>query len=80
MYHKNIRTISIDIGGTYVKWAVIDEGLNIIEKGKFITDAFTLRAEGIFKNVGHKINELSSKYQDIIAVYINMLKKKRPSN
>ncbi len=67
-----MKTISIDIGGTYIKWAIIDENYNIIEKGKFPTDAFTLRADGIFKNVGSKINELSTKYKDINSIGLSV--------
>lgn len=67
-----MKTISIDIGGTFIKWAVLDEKLNIVEKGKFETLAFSNKVNGIIKNVSEKANELKEKYNDIFGMGISL--------
>ncbi len=57
-----MKIISIDIGGTFIKWGVIDKNFKILEKGKFKTDAFNIKTKGILKNVAEKINKLLDKH------------------
>lgn len=67
-----MKILSYDIGGTYIKWAVIDEENNILEKGKFDTNAHEIKAEGIFRNVSLNANELRDKYPDVSAIGISV--------
>jgi len=68
-----MKTIAIDIGGTHVKWAVLDKDLKIIENGKFESLAFEIKTKGIFKNVANKIIELKRKYNnDVDGVAISL--------
>lgn len=60
-----MKSISIDIGGTFTKWAVLDENLKIVSKGKFETHALTKKAKGIMELVGKKANSLKKEYEDI---------------
>ncbi len=50
--------ISIDVGGTYIKWALIDEEYKIIKRGKEKTNAFTLKAKGVIKLLAEICNNL----------------------
>lgn len=67
-----MKTISIDIGGTFTKWAVLDENLNIIKKGKFKTEALERKAEGIMKETASFINELVKEFPDVKAAGISV--------
>ncbi len=67
-----MKTISMDIGGTFIKWAILDEELNIIEKGKFLSKAFEVKTVGILKKVSNKVNDLKAKYIDVDGVGVSI--------
>ncbi len=68
-----MKKIGIDIGGTYIKWALFDEDYQIIEKGKKETNAFTSKAKGVIKSVAEICNELEERhYKQIEGVGISM--------
>ncbi len=65
--------IVIDIGGTKIKWGLLDKEYQIIVKGDYITDAFDLKAKGVIKSVANKCNELLDNYgENIVGVVISM--------
>lgn len=53
-----MKKIVIDIGGTYIKWALISKEYEIEKKGKVPTDAFTIKAKGVIKKVADICKEL----------------------
>lgn len=67
-----MKLIAIDIGGTFTKWAVLDENLSIIKKGKFETHALTIKMTKVFESVAEKVVYLNKKYNDIIGVGISL--------
>lgn len=67
-----MKIISYDIGGTFIKWAVIDEENKILEKGKFDTKANEIKAKGIFENVSKNAIKLNGKYPDANVIGISM--------
>ncbi len=67
-----MKTITIDIGGTFVKWAVIDENYKIIEKDKFETNALYIKGKGIMELIANCIKELRERYDDIDCVGISV--------
>ncbi len=67
-----MKTIAYDIGGTFVKWAILDDEINIIEKGKYETNAHEVMASGIFKDVSNNAISLKEKYPDIEMIAISV--------
>ncbi len=67
-----MKIIAIDIGGTFTKWAVLDENLTIIEKGKFETHALIIKMTKVFENAAKKVVHLNKKYNDVIGVGISL--------
>ncbi len=68
-----MKSIAIDIGGTHIKYAVINEEYEIIERGKEQTNAFTLKGEGIIEKISHIISDIEKKYPgEIDGVGISM--------
>lgn len=53
--------LAIDIGGTFIKWGLIDNS-EIIENGKFPTEALEIEGAGIVKKIAHFANEMNEKH------------------
>lgn len=71
-YNLNVMKIVVDMGGTKIKWAVIDKSYKIIEEGKEDTEAFTLKAQGVIERVGKLCEGLNAKYENVEGVVISM--------
>lgn len=57
------KYIVFDIGGTYIKWAIISENYTIIENSKFAFDGKKDGAKNMIDEIGLKIMELEKKYE-----------------
>lgn len=69
---KSNHILAFDIGGTYIKWGVIDCSNNkIVEQDKFPTRADELSAANIIKTIANKANELLDKYKSFIGCGIS---------
>lgn len=56
------KYVSIDIGGTAIKYGIINENTEILEKGKILTEAH-LGGPGIMEKVIHIIEEYEKKHK-----------------
>ncbi len=59
---KNKKYLIFDIGGTFTKWAIIDNNYEIIKNDKFDFDGKTNDAKNLMKLIGQKIQEISDEY------------------
>lgn len=66
-----MKIAAYDIGGTFVKWAVLENG-SIIEKGKYDTEAEKNQAIGILKGVSENTGRLRESYNDISAIAVSV--------
>lgn len=66
------KYIVYDIGGTYIKWAVVDSLFNIIENDKFFFECSKRDCKKeLINEIGIQVNQLTNKYQDIKAIGIS---------
>ncbi len=66
------KIITFDVGGTFVKWALINQDNHILDKGKYPTEAFEIGTLEVIKKLASKANELSEKFDDVIGVGISI--------
>lgn len=59
-----------DIGGTFIKWSLIDENYNIIKSNKFESNGKTTSAKVLMKKIGDKINKIEQE-ENILAIGIS---------
>lgn len=66
------KIITFDVGGTFVKWALINQDNHILDKGKYPTEAFEIGTLEVIKKLASKANELNEKFDDVIGVGISI--------
>ncbi len=67
------KIIALDIGGTYIKWALVDENDDFVDSGKIPTEAFESNAAGIIEKAAKLAQTFVDKGEDIKGVGISML-------
>lgn len=66
------KYIVFDIGGTFIKWAVVDENYNIIKNDKFKFDALNRSCKTeLIEEIGNKIKEVEKEFKDLKGIGIS---------
>ena len=67
-----MKYIIFDIGGTFVKWAVLSENYDLIENNKFAVDALEKNCQvEMVPKIVNTIEELANKYPDLKGIGIS---------
>lgn len=66
------KMLTFDIGGTFVKWGILNDNNEFLNKGKYPTQAHELGAREVIANVARKANELLEEAPEAIGVGISI--------
>lgn len=67
-----MKYIVFDVGGTSVKWAIMDGNFKIIKKDRFPTDILKIQTTGLMVKLGMFIKDIEKKYGNINGIAIGM--------
>ncbi len=60
---NNLKYLIFDIGGTFIKWSIIENNFNILKTDKYSFDATIKSGIELLSSIGRKIQEISEEFE-----------------